>query len=243
VDKAVVITGAASGLGHIIARTLVERGRPVVILDRDGEQAHTVADALSDRYEIRVSAVVADLGTIAEIHVAADQLIERFQVGALVNNAGGWLPGDQYPDADPGRWLSAVTLNLLAPMILLQRLYPMLSAASGAVVNIGSSGGEGDAPYGSPEYGAAKAGIRRFTASLGSRPDVRVMSVVPGWIGLDRGHREWAALTPDQQREVGPLIPPEDVANAVVTLLDHGRPGEIVEILRGGGDQRTDAAR
>jgi NAD(P)-dependent dehydrogenase (short-subunit alcohol dehydrogenase family) len=115
----------------------------------------------------------------------------------------------------------------------------MLSAASGAVVNIGSSGGEGEDPYGSPEYAAAKAGIRRFTASLGARQDVRVMGVVPGWIGLDRAHREWTALTPDQQREIGPLIPPEAIANTVVSLLDHGRSGEIVEILRK-DEQRDD---
>ena len=107
----------------------------------------------------------------------------------------------------------------------------ILSAGSGAVVNIGSSGGLGEAAYGSPEYGAAKAGIWRFTASLGSRTDVRVMAVVPGWIGLERAHREWDALTPDQQQDAGPLIPPQEVADVVATLLDHGRPGEIVELL------------
>lgn len=73
-------------------------------------------------------------------------------------------------------------------------------------------------------------------------PGCSVMGVVPGWIGLDRAHREWAALTPDQQREVGPLIPPQDIANTVVSLLDHGRPGEVVEILRK-GEQTSTAAR
>lgn len=80
-------------------------------------------------------------------------------MGSLVNNAGGWLPGDQYSDTHPESWLSAITLDLLAPMLLAQRLWPMLSAGSGAVVNMGSSEGVGDAAYGSPEYGAAKAGI------------------------------------------------------------------------------------
>jgi hypothetical protein len=65
------------------------------------------------------------------------------------------------------------------------------------------------------------------------------MGVVPGWIGLDRAHREWATLTPDQQRDVGPLIPPADIADTVVSLLDRGRPGEIIEILRGGEQTST----
>lgn len=238
----VAITGAASGLGRIVASTLLERGRPVVILDRDDERVHAAASQLSDQYGIQVPVIVTDLGVIAGIRTAAEELTERFQVSALVNNAGGWLPGDQYPDTDPDGWLSAITLNLLAPMLLAQQLWPMLSAVSGAVVNIGSSGGVGDAAYGSPEYGAARAGIRRFTGSLGSRPDVRVMGVVPGWIGLDGAHRERVALTPDQQREVGPLIPPQDIANTVVSLLDHGRPGEVIEILRK-GEQTSTAAR
>lgn len=154
----------------------------------------------------------------------------------------GWLPGNQYPDAASHDWLSAMTLNLIAPMLLTHRLWLMLSATSGAVVNIGSSGGLGDDPYGSPEYAAAKAALRRFTTNLGSRSDVRVMGIVPGWIGLDRAHREWAALTADEQHQVGCLIPPQDIASALVTLLDHGRPGEIVEMLVK-GDRTSTVAR
>jgi NAD(P)-dependent dehydrogenase (short-subunit alcohol dehydrogenase family) len=238
----VAITGAASGLGRVIATALLARGQPVVLIDRDAEQAQAVAEVLGSRHEIPVPVVVADLATIAGVHLAADLLSEGSSLGGLVNNAGGWLPGDQYPDVRPDTWLSAITLNLLAPMLLTQRLWPALSAASGAVVNIGSSGGIGDAPYGSPEYGAAKAGVQRFTACLGSRTDVRVTSVVPGWIRLDRARHEWATLTHEAQREVGPLIPPEHIANVVVTLLDRGRPGEVVTMLRN-GEQSSSAAQ
>jgi NAD(P)-dependent dehydrogenase (short-subunit alcohol dehydrogenase family) len=236
----VAITGGASGLGRVVADRLLGRDRPVVILDRDDQGAHAAASRLTAKHGTPVPVVVADLSSVAGIRWAADELTERFDVNALVNNAGGWQPGDQYPDADSDAWLSAVTLNLLAPMLLTQSLWAPLSATSGAVVNIGSSAGVGDAPYESPEYGAAKAGVRRFTASLGSRDDVRVMAVVPGWIGLARAHREWAALTAEEQRDIGPLIPPEDIANAVVSLIDHGRPGEVVEILRAG--ERTSTA-
>jgi NAD(P)-dependent dehydrogenase (short-subunit alcohol dehydrogenase family) len=235
----VAITGGAAGLGSVVAGALLERGRPVVIIDRDEEQARIAAADLNDRCGAQVPVIVADLSTIAGIDTAADRLIERGAVGAVVNNAGGWSRGDQFPDADPEAWLATLTLNLLTPMILTQRLWSMLSVAAGAVVNIGSSGGEGDSAYGSPEYGAAKAGLRRFTASLGSRSEVRVMGVVPGWIGLARAHSEWAALTPDEQRRVGPLIPPEDIAKTVADLLDHGRSGEVVEILRNGTYRST----
>ncbi len=38
---------------------------------------------------------------------------------------------------------------------------------------------------------------------------------------------------------IGPLIPPEDIAGVVATLLDHGQPGEVVEILHKGEQTTT----
>jgi len=236
VDNAVAITGAASGLGRVIANELLAAGQQVILLDRDRAGLELTATALQASHDPSVAVIVADLSSERGIRTAADKLATRTDLVGLVNNAGGWLPGDQYPQASPDKWLSALTLNLVAPMLLTQLLWSRLAATQGAVLNVGSSGGLGDEAYGSPEYGAAKAGLRRFTASLSSRSDVRVMSVIPGWIGLERARHEWAALSHDQRHQIGPLIPPEDIAEIVVTLLTHGRPGEIVDVLRGDVD-------
>lgn len=230
-DSTVVITGAASGLGREIAVALLHRKRPVILLDRDPQTLAATGRELSERWSDSVSMVVADLSTPDGVYGAAHELADRPDLGGLVNNAGGWLPGDQYPEAAPQTWLSALTLNLVAPMLLTQLLWDRLAANEGAVVNIGSSGGIGDDAYGSPEYGAAKAGLRRFTTSLASHSDVRVMAVVPGWIGLERARGEWTALTPEQQNEIGPLIPPADIAAKVSSLLSDGQSGEVVEVL------------
>ena len=232
-DTSVAVTGAGAGLGYAIAAELVRRGRTVVLLDRDEAALRTSVEHLDDGR--RVAGLTADLSSIAGVRTAASALLTRGNVGGLVNNAGGWLPGEQYPDAAPEQWLSALTLNLTAPMLLTQLLWPMLSAAAGSVVNIGSSGGLGAAAYESPEYGAAKAGLRRFTTSLAARRDVRVMAVVPGWIGLERARKEWAALTEPERDEIGQLIPPEEIAAIVCTLLESGHAGQVVEILDGGG--------
>ncbi len=229
----VAVTGAASGLGRVIACHLLDCGADVVLIDRDAGTLRDACAALAEEHGDRVAGVVADLSGTGGVREAAAALVARGDVGALVNNAGGWLAGEQYPDAGTDTWLSSLTLNLIAPMLLTELLWPTLAGASGAVVNIGSSGGIGDDPYGSPEYGAAKAGLRRFSASLGGRADVRVMAVVPGWIGLDRAIREWGALSVDRQREAGPLIPPDDIAEVVMALLERGRSGEVVEMLHG----------
>ena len=234
----VAVTGGAAGLGRVIAEDLLGRGRRVAVVDRD----YAAAQATARRLGAGVPVLTADLGTQTGIQTAAGALSD-LPVGGLVNNAGGWLPGPQYPEAAADAWLGAVTLNLLAPMLLTQLLWSRLAAVGGAVVNIGSSGGVGDEPYESPEYGAAKAGIARFTASLGSRTDVRVTAVIPGWIGLPRAHREWAMLPAEEQRRIGPLIAPERIAAEVAGLLADGRPGEVRYLLRGDGEESTSRPR
>ncbi|WP_161302283.1 MULTISPECIES: SDR family oxidoreductase [unclassified Streptomyces] len=232
----VAVTGAAAGLGYVIAEELAARGRTVVLLDRDEAALGAAVEQLGGGRHGRVVGLAADLSTVEGVRAAAGALLAQGGIGGLVNNAGGWLPDEQYPDAEPERWLSALTLNLTAPMLLTQLLWPALSAAAGAVVNIGSSGGLGDAAYGSPEYGAAKAGLHRFTTSLAGRVDVRVTAVVPGWIGLERARKQWAALSERERDEAGPLVRPEEIAATVCALLTSGRAGEVVEML--GGDRR-----
>jgi NAD(P)-dependent dehydrogenase (short-subunit alcohol dehydrogenase family) len=225
----IVVTGGASGLGRCTAATLLERGRRVLLVDRDADALRATVDALGLRFGERPEPVVGDLSSLNGIRDVAASVAGP--LAGLVNNAGGQLPGAQYPDAPPERWLAALTLNLVAPMLLTQLLWSQLADGGGAVVQVGSSGGIGDAPYDSPEYGAAKAGLRRLTTALGTRQDVRVTAVVPGWIGLDRAVRERGAMSPAAREAAAPLVPPEEVARVIADLLERGRPGEVVELL------------
>jgi NAD(P)-dependent dehydrogenase (short-subunit alcohol dehydrogenase family) len=227
---AVVVTGGAGGLGAHLADELIRRGHRVILVDRDRD-ALTAAAAHHRSAGASVHTVTADLSSLEEARAATTAILRHAPIGALVNNAGGRLPGEQYPDAAASTWLAGITLNLLTPMLMTQLLWQELAGNGGTVVNIGSSGGLGEAPYGSPEYGAAKAGLHRFTASLGDRTDVTVTGVVPGWIGLDRAHRERAALPPDEQAATAPLVEPAAIAEAVADLLEHGTGGEIRRLL------------
>jgi NAD(P)-dependent dehydrogenase (short-subunit alcohol dehydrogenase family) len=74
-----------------------------------------------------------------------------------------------------------------------------------------------DEPYVSPEYGAAKAGLIRFTTSLAQHGNVRVNCVVPGWIATER-----APEAPNSM---------ETIADAVIDLAtDDGAAGRVVVI-------------
>ncbi len=218
--KIVVVTGGGSGLGRFIAEAFRRAGAHVLAADRQAAGNITVAD------------VTTETGRAAV-------LTEAQQVGGLdvlVNNAGGWsLGGEQFPDAQPAAWRAVVELNLLSPMALTQQALPAMGRRGGAIVNIASSAGVDTSAYGSPEYGAAKAGLIRFTTALADwreRYGVRVNCIVPGWIGLERAHAECAAMSPLERATTPALVPPELIAAQTLRLAqDESLAGRVVTML------------
>jgi NAD(P)-dependent dehydrogenase (short-subunit alcohol dehydrogenase family) len=226
-----VVTGGGGGLGERIAVAAADRGRVVVVADADGDAADRVAGALGERGV----AVAADLRHPDEVRRVLDVAVGSGRVGCWVNCAGAWSTGSQFPEGDG--WRSTLALDLETPMLATQLcLEPMRSSGGGAVVNVSSAAALGTAPYASPEYAAAKAGLIRFTTAVAGLADshgVRVSCVVPHWIGLPRAHAEWARLTPAERIASGGLVPTEEVVGTVLALADDpASAGRVVE-LRG----------
>lgn len=226
-----VVTGGGSGLGRYFAEGLAAAGARVIVADIDGDAAMQTARLVGGL------AVRIDVTDPAD----ADRLV-RIAVDdggphILVNNAGGWTVGDQYPRAAPDAWCTTLDLNLRAPMRLSQLcLWPMERLGGGAILNIASAAGVGDDPYGSPEYGAAKAALIRFTSCLGDLEEthrVRMACIVPDWIGLERAYAELAAIPADERAKVTPLVPPEAIVEVGLELVRNGRSGTVVEMWGG----------
>jgi NAD(P)-dependent dehydrogenase (short-subunit alcohol dehydrogenase family) len=232
--RVAIVTGGAAGAGQAIVRRLADEGATVVVADVDVGAGRRALDTLGAasfvRTDVRVEGDVEHMvGFAEERHGGVD---------ILVNNAGGWGPTANYPYASPLQWGSTLDLNLRAPMLATQLvLEPMRRRGGGAVVNIASTGGLGLAPYESPEYGAAKAGLIRFTACMAyarEETGVRVNCVVPDWIATDRAHRELGEMTPAQRAAEAPLVDPAELADAVVELVrDESLAGRVVLLLRG----------
>ena len=233
-ERVAVVTGGAGGLGRLISTALARRGFLVVVADQNAE----AGTGLVAELEAQGGAAIV-VPTDAAEPVGITRLMERAggvgEFRVLVNNAGGWLPGPQFPESDS--WQRSLALNLTMPMLATQLALPMMAGRGGSVVNVSSSGGWGSDAYGSPEYGAAKAGLIRFTTCLSDWADrygVRVNCLVPHWIGLDRAVAEYDRMTPEEQASSGGLVDPRLAADTVVALaLDETAAGRIV-ILRAG---------
>ncbi len=130
----------------MIVRRLHAEGWQVVFLDRDRSAGTALVDELDSA--AGTTYIACDLLDRGALLAAVDAVIAVGSVGLLVNNAGGWMPGAQFPDGD--QWERGLELNLHVPMLLTKLFLPALEGG-GAVVNIASSGGWSSRAYGSPE--------------------------------------------------------------------------------------------
>ena len=205
--RAALVTGAAAGTGRAIAEALARAGARVIVADVDEAEGAATAAAVGGTF---VRADMTDPEDVrAMVAAAGDDLC------LLVNNAGGGghVP-PHFPEAAFEQWSAWLDLNLRGPMLATQLAIAAMRDG-GAVVNIASMAGVEDGPYVSPEYGAAKAGLVRFTTSLAEHGGVRVNCVVPGWIATERDPEAPIAM--------------ETVAQAVLELaIDDGAAGEVV---------------
>lgn len=237
-----VVTGGGGGLGRELAVGLGRVGAGVLVADRDLDAAEETA-ALVRASRVQAWAIKVDVRADVELRMLAHRARDLGGADVLVNNAGGWTPGErQYPDAPVEDWSGTLELNLRAPMLLTQLFLADVDARRGrrtgvpAVVNVASIAALGTGGYGSPEYAAAKAGLVRFTTALAdpvTAARARVMAVVPDWIGLDRAHAELAALPEHERAALPPLIPPATVTRVVLDLVSHGTAGQVVELVGG----------
>lgn len=236
-DRVALVTGAAGGLGRVIAGALAERGARLALVDVDAAAVERAAAELGPP----AAPFVADLADANG--VALEYARVCAELGAvptvLVNCAGGWGAGrSHFPTCPPAEWGAVLDLDLRVPMRLIQLCAePMARAGGGAVVNIASTAGYRTDAYGCPEYAVAKAGLIRLTtalAGMAASHGVRVSCVVPGWIALPRTVAELADLAPEQRAATPPLIPPAEIAGLVLGLVEDESSGGRV-LLRADG--------
>ncbi len=217
-ESVVVITGASSGIGAETARELAHQGAIVVLAARRAEELKVLADEI-DPSGKRVLVVPTDVSSKSEIDHLMEAAVQRFgHIDVLVNNAGVGSGGRDYmgtEDADTERMM---TINLLGPIRCARAAIPyMRKQGSGAIVNIGSVGGEIALPG---PYGASKFGVRGFNEGLRRellRDHIAVTLIEPGFI-----------RTPLTKRLKMRMPGPEIVARAIAQVIQHPRRKMIV---------------
>jgi NAD(P)-dependent dehydrogenase (short-subunit alcohol dehydrogenase family) len=241
--RVAIVTGAAAGTGRAIAERLGGEGVAVVVADVDAEHGEGTARRI-ESCGGESAFVRADVREDKDVeHLVASAMRLFGGPDILVNNAGGGGHIEpHFPDASPPQWGATIDLNLRGAMLATQlALEQMRTKGEGAIVNIASTAGLGLAPYHSPEYAAAKAGLIRFTTTLGhlrQRMGVRVNCVVPDWIATERALEELEGMSAEERSESPTPIPMDEVADAVIRLAREDHLTGRVLVLRGGETPR-----
>ncbi len=159
----ILVTGGAGGIGSAIAAELLEAGATVMLADLN-EAALAAAARRFARFGDRVTTVTANLAEPAG-RAALCSAAVQWRVNVLVNNAGVNHFG-LYDELTPAQITQTVSINVLAPMLLVQELLPHLKEQPEAhLLNMGSVFGNIGYP-GYAAYSASKFAIRGFTEAL-----------------------------------------------------------------------------
>ncbi|QRG09610.1 SDR family oxidoreductase [Xanthobacter dioxanivorans] len=180
-DKIVVVTGAASGIGHACARAFAEAGARVALTDVNVPAGEAAAGAVQATGDVRFLPLdVTDRASAAALAARIEAEFGRLDV--LVN-AAGWDIIQPFMENSPEYWEKIVALNFMGPVQVTRALLPLLFASgSGRIVNVASDAGRVGS-YGETVYAGAKGGIIAFTKSLARevvRKQVRVNCICPG---------------------------------------------------------------
>lgn len=169
-----VLTGAGSGIGDVLARRLTDRGDELVLVARSSGRA-----AELERAHAGAQVVVADLadpGTLNGLGRQVDGPVDALVHAAGVVELG---PVARLRLAD---WEEQLAVNLVAPAVLTRELLPQLRQARGTVVFVNSGAGlTAHAEWSG--YAASKFGLRGLADALRAEESdhgVRVTSVYPG---------------------------------------------------------------
>ena len=181
--RAVVVTGAAVGIGRASAEALAELGAVVYAVDRDEKQlASFEKDMAKAGRDCRTMVLdVTEEGSAGKVR---DRLAEDGAVlKALVNNVGTNMP-KPVTELSLEDWNFIISINLTSMFLFVRTLIPVLLEApnGGAIVNVSSGYGLIGGPN-MPVYSASKAGVIGFTRQISvdySEAGLRANAVCPG---------------------------------------------------------------
>jgi NAD(P)-dependent dehydrogenase (short-subunit alcohol dehydrogenase family) len=228
-DRAVLVTGAASGIGLALAEALARRRTPVVVCDIDAAGAEGAAKKLAGGGS-HAWPLAADVTQPADVERMVEQARrEAGSLGGLVNCAGIY-PNTPFLELGVSEWDAVLAVNLRAPFLVTQAVARCMirDGGGGSIVNVSSTASRLARP-GIAHYGASKAGLNQLTAvsAVELAPHgIRVNAVLPGVVGTERVHENAATARGRAEHEtklaripLARLAEPAEVVNVILFLL------------------------
>jgi len=243
--KAVLITGASSGIGAALARAFAEQGASVGVHYNASAAAAEALCADIRAAGGKATAVHGDVTKPAEIvRVVEETAMALGRLDGLVNNAGGMVARMPYAAFDGAVFDEVIDLNVRSVLVASHAALPFLKAQQGFIINTTSIAARTGASLGAGPYGSAKAFIENVTRGMAKEfaPfGVRVNAVAPGIVETpfherysDQAYLDTMRVTIPLQR----LAKPEDMVGPYLFLASEVLSGYMIgQVLEANGGQ------
>ncbi|MFB7914661.1 SDR family oxidoreductase [Streptomyces sp. NPDC056061] len=200
--QVVVVTGAARGVGELLARKLSARGAKLALVGLEPDELKKVSERLhaeSDHW----FADVTDHEAMARV---AQEVKERFgKVDVVVANAGV-ATGGRFTDSDPEAWRRVIEVNLIGGAVTGRAFLPVLMESRGYFLQIASLAAMTPAPM-MTAYCASKSGVEAFAHSLRAEVGYRGVRVGVGYLSWTDTDMVRGADQDDVMRELRQRLP------------------------------------
>lgn len=211
--KAVLVTGASTGIGAALARAYAAQKCHVALhYNASRAPAEAVAESIRDDGG-EVFLVQGDFSIPADVERVVEESANHFgRLDGLVNNAGGMLGRVAYADQDEAHYDAVMNLNARSVLTASRKAIPWLKRQGGFIINTSSIAARNGAGGGAGLYGSSKAFVSNVTRGMAKELigfRIRVNAVAPGTI-----------LTPFHER-----YSTTEQIKAMVTTIPQGRAG------------------
>ncbi len=228
-EKAILVTGAATGIGRATAEELARTGARVFGVGLDAEDGEALA-ALAADHGWQLVFRAADLTREDDVRASVTGMLAAFgRIDGVVNCAGVYSDGKRVEDVTDDEWDRTLAVNLTAVFRVCRATLPEIrKAGGGSVVNVASVHALATIP-GVPAYAASKGGVLAFSRQLAldyAADLIRVNALIVGSVatrmtlaGVEAaGGAENIGLSFDR-RAVGRIAEPAEIARTIAFLL------------------------
>ncbi|WP_268220086.1 SDR family oxidoreductase [Streptomyces sp. EMB24] len=200
--KVAVVTGAARGVGELLARKLSARGVKVALVGLEPDALKDVSARLhsdSDHWHADVTDPEAMARVAAEVR-------ERFgRVDIVVANAGV-ATGGPFTESDPDAWRRVIEVNLIGSAVTARAFLPLLAESRGYLLQIASLAAITPAPM-MTAYCASKSGVEAYAHALRAEVAHRGVKVGVGYLSWTDTDMVRGADQDDVMRELRQRLP------------------------------------
>ncbi|HBH8018803.1 TPA: SDR family oxidoreductase [Escherichia coli] len=227
--KVAAITGAASGIGLQCAKTLLDAGAKVVLIDREGDKLHKIVAELGEN----AYALQLDLFNNQQVdNMLADIIELAGGLDIFHANAGAYI-GGPVAEGDPDVWDRVLNLNINVAFRCVRAVLPhMIAQRSGDIIFTSSIAGVVPVIW-EPIYTASKFAVQAFvhtTRRQVSQYGVRVGAVLPGPVVtalLD----DWPKAKMEEALANGSLMQPIEVAESVLFMVTRSKNVTVRDLV------------